>query len=63
MPQRGCLAHETVPAIVREVGPNPSSFQEVIKWQRVSKANAPLQALIDIAANLENMTICPCPLN
>lgn len=52
------MAHETVRAIVREaVGGDPDDLQQAIRWQKTSEANARIRSLLDIASQLEGLSI------
>ena len=52
------MAHETVRRIVREaVGGDPDDLQQAIRWQKTSEANARIRSLLDIASQLEGLSI------
>ncbi|MFY9237896.1 MAG: primase C-terminal domain-containing protein, partial [Roseovarius sp.] len=52
------MAHETVRGIVREaVGGDPDDLQQAIRWQKTSEANARIKSLLDIASQLEGLSI------
>lgn len=52
------MAHETVRGIVREaVGGDPDDLQQAIRWQKTSEANARIRSLLDIASQLEGLSI------
>lgn len=52
------MAHETVRGIVREaVGDDPDDLQQAIRWQKTSEANARIKSLLDIASQLEGISI------
>jgi putative DNA primase/helicase len=52
------MAHETVRGIVREAaGGDPDDLQQAIRWQKTSEANARIRSLLDIASQLEGLSI------
>lgn len=52
------MAHETVRGIVREVASSdPDELQQAIRWQKNSEANARINSLLDIASQLEGLSI------
>lgn len=52
------MAHETVRGIVREVTVgDPDELQQAIRWQKTSEANARIKSLLDIASQLEGLSI------
>jgi putative DNA primase/helicase len=52
------MAHETVRGIAREaVGGDPDDLQQAIRWQKTSEANARIKSLLDIASQLEGLSI------
>lgn len=52
------MAHETVRGIVCEaVGDDPEELQQAIRWQRTSEAHARIKSLLDIASQLEGLSI------
>lgn len=52
------MAHETVGGIVREAaGGDPDDLQQAIRWQKTSEANARIRSLLDIASQLEGLSI------
>ena len=52
------MAHETVRGIVREAaGGDPDDLQHAIRWQKTSEANARIKSLLDIASQLEGLSI------
>lgn len=52
------MAHETVRGITREaVGDDPNDLQHAIRWQKTSEGNARIRSLLDIASQLEGLSI------
>lgn len=52
------MAHETVRGIARDaVGGDPDDLQQAIRWQKTSEANARIKSLLDIASQLEGLSI------
>lgn len=52
------FAHGTVRGIVPEaMGGNPDDLQQAIRWQKTSEASARIKALLDIASQLEGLSI------
>ena len=52
------MAHETVRQIANEaVGGDPDELQQGIRWQKTSEASARIRALLEIASQLEGLSV------
>lgn len=50
-------AHETIRKIIQEAGTDPDSIQVYSKWQKTSEAGARIKAMVDVASNLEGLSV------
>ena len=50
-------AHETIRKIIQEAGTDPDSIQVYSKWQKTSEAAARIKAMVDVASNLEGLSV------
>ena len=52
------MAHETIRSIVKEaVEGDPDDLQHAMRWQKNSEANARIKAMLDVASQLEGLSI------
>ena len=50
-------AHETIRKIIHEAGTDSDSIQVYSKWQKTSESAARIKAMVDVASNLEGLSV------
>ena len=50
-------AHETIRKIIQEAGTDSDSIQVYSKWQKTSESVARIKAMVDVASNLEGLSV------